>query len=602
MLFASFFKRLRPAQPDPGQAPDTDPARQPGRFAAVARRLVRYAQRHRAGYLASISCFVAASALEPALPAMLAYVLDAGFTKSPTFPIWAVPVVLIALFFFRGLFSFLAQYFMSWSTSRTVVDLRIDLLRALLRADSRLYHEVTPGVAVTKVINDPQGAAGQLGNAATAVLRDGTHTLAMLAYLLYLNWQLTLLLLVCLPVLAWTVRQVHLRAIRVGGNLYSSQLRLVAVVDDVARAWRVVRTFDAGDFEQGRFTTEAQKHQRLSVKSAAASAMMSPISQLIASLGIAAILTAAVVQAHNGHTSVGDFVGFITAALMLVSRIKSLTDLSQPVVSGLIASSACFQLMDSPPERDEGTVDLPGCRGHLKLQGVSVRYPGMEAEALSNVDIEVKPGQTLALVGASGAGKTTIVNLLLGFVEPSSGRVELDDVPLPSIRKASLRRQFAVVAQDTVLFDSSIADNVVYAKAYDAERVEQCLRAAQLWDLVSGLPEAERTQIGANGGRLSGGQRQRLAIARALYKDAPIWIFDEATSSLDTESERAVQAAIDSWQGKKTLILIAHRLSTIRNADHVCVLSGGRIIEQGAPDELLARNEVFAGMVRAQSL
>lgn len=602
MLFASIFRRLRPARREPVAPQNPLPDREAGRYATVARRLLHYARQHRTGYIASICCFVAASALEPALPALLAYVLDAGFTKSPTFPIWAVPVVLIALFFFRGLFSFLAQYFMSWATSRTVVDLRIDLLRALLRADSRLFHEVTPGVAVTKVINDPQNATAQLGSAATAVLRDGTHTLAMLAYLLYLNWQLTLLLLVSLPILAWSVRQVHLRAIKVGGSLYSSQIRLVSVVDDVARAWRVVRTFDAGQFEQGRFTAEAQKHQRLSVKSAAASAMMSPISQLIASLGIAAILTAAVVQAHSGHTSVGDFVGFITAALMLVSRIKSLTDLSQPVVSGLIASSACFQLMDSQPERDEGTTDLSDCRGHLKLQGVSVQYPGMDEHALADVDIEVKPGQTLALVGASGAGKTTIVNLLLGFIEPTAGSVQLDDVPLPSIRKSSLRRQFAVVAQDTVLFDSSIADNVVYAKTYDAERVEQCLRAAQLWDLVSGLPEAERTQIGANGGRLSGGQRQRLAIARALYKDAPIWIFDEATSSLDTESERSVQAAIERWQGKKTLILIAHRLSTIRNADHVCVLSGGRIIEQGAPDELLARNGVFAGMVRAQSL
>ncbi|MDE2146981.1 MAG: ATP-binding cassette domain-containing protein [Burkholderiales bacterium] len=568
---------------------------------AVIKRLLAYAGRHKQGYLTSIVFFVAASALEPALPALLGYVLNEGFVKAPSFPLWTVPVVLILIFFGRGLFGFLAQYTMTWSTSRTIVDLRMDLVRALLRADAHLYHEVTPGVAVTKIINDPQNATTQLGGAVTAVLRDGTYTLSMLGYLFYVNWQLSLLLIVSLPALAWAVRQVHRRALRVSGALYGSQLRLVSAIDDIARAWRVVRTFDAGDFELGRFGVEARGHQKLTVKTAAASSLMSPISQLIASLGIAAILTSALVQAHANATRVGDFVAFITGALMLVSRIKSLTDLSQPVIGGLIASRACFMLMDSPPEPDRGRIELDACRGHIRLRGISVRYGGSDRDALTGLDLELQPGTTIALVGASGAGKSTVVNLLLGFVHPSEGLATLDGLPLQDIRKASLRRQFAVVSQDIVLFDGSIADNVVYAKPHDAQRVEDCLRAAQLWDFVCTLPERERTLIGANGSRLSGGQRQRLAIARALYKQAPICIFDEATSSLDTESERAVQSAIENWHGSKTLILIAHRLSTVRNADRIYVLADGRVIEEGAPAELLRRAGPYAGMVQAQS-
>jgi ATP-binding cassette, subfamily B, bacterial MsbA len=482
-----------------------------------------------------------------------------------------------------------------------VLDLRQDLVAALLRADARLFHDVTPGVAVHKVINDPQAATAQLGGAATVVLRDGTHTIAMLGYLLYLNWQLTLALVVCLPPLAWAVRRVHLVALRVGGRTYESQLRLVGIVDDIARAWRVVRTFDAAPFEAGRFRHEAGQHRRLSVRTAATTAAISPISQSIASLGVAAILTLALAQAQGGGTSVGDFVAFITAALLLVSRIKSLTDISPAIVGGLIAVRFVFELIDTPREPDPGTHELPTSQGHVQMHGVTVRYPGAERAALEGFDLEIRPGQTVALVGASGAGKTTVINLLLGFVSPAVGTVTLDGHPLDSLTRASLRRQFAVVSQDIVLFDGSIAANVVYAKPRDDARIEHCLRAAQLWDHVCTLPQGIETPVGANGSRLSGGQRQRLAIARALYKEAPLWVFDEATSSLDTESERLVQAAIEQGQGRKTQVIIAHRLSTVRNADLICVMADGRVAERGSHAELMEAGGLYAAMVRSQS-
>lgn len=566
-----------------------------------ARRIGRYAVHHKAGYILSVLCFLGASALEPLIPAMLGKVLNEGFAQNPSFPLWTVPVGLILLFMVRGLLGYCAQYAMAWANSRTTLDIRRDLVEALIRADAKMFHEFSPGVAVTKVINDPSNAIGQLGSALTTLLRDGTYALVMVGYLLYLNPVLTLLSFVTLPVMAVVIRRLHKRIQTVGGTFYQSQLRLVSVVDDIARAWRVVRTFDAGRFEQDRFHQEALRNQRTAVKSASASSMLTPVSQTISSFGIAAILTLALLQARADTTSVGEFVTFITALMLLVSRVRHLTEVSNPITGGLITAGGFFTLMDAPPEPDDGVIELDRAAGSLHLGDVVLRYSNSESAALDHLSLSVPAGQTIALVGSSGAGKTTVVNMLLGFLAPTSGSVLLDGHPIQSLTKASLRRQFAVVSQDIVLFEGTIAANVVYAAVPDEARIEACLRAANLWQFVQTLPDGVHTQIGTNGERLSGGQRQRLAIARAIYKDAPIWIFDEATSALDTESERVVQQAIDEWQGRKTMILIAHRLSTVRNADCIHVLENGRIIESGHHAELMTQGGVYAMMVRTQN-
>jgi ATP-binding cassette, subfamily B, bacterial MsbA len=566
----------------------------------TSRRLYTYARQQKAGYSLSILFFLLASATEPVIPALLGTVLNEGFAKDTKFPLWAIPVTLVLVFAVRGVFTFLAQYMMTWANSKTVLLLRRDLVAALLRADAQLFHEVTPGLAVSKVINDPQSATTQIGGALTTLLRDGTHTIVMLGYLLYLNWQLTLLSLISVPLLAYVIRKAHHRVQVMGGLLYDSQLRLVSVVDDIARAWRVIRTFDAGSFELQRFGREADRHRRASIKSTTAGALMTPLSQTITSLGVAAILYLALVQARHDTTSVGDFVAFITALLLLVSRVRSLTDLSQSVISGLIQARGSFTLLDAPAEPDDGHVVLDVSAGDVELSGVQVQYPGSELSALKSLTLSVKPGQTIALVGASGAGKSTVVNLLLGFVVPAKGEARIDGHAISDVTKASLRRQFAVVSQDIVLFDASVADNVVYALERDDARVEQCLRAANLWEHVNTMPGGVEAQIGSNGSRLSGGQRQRLAIARALYKNAPIWIFDEATSSLDSESERAVQGALEQWHGEKSLILIAHRLSTVRNADVIYVMGDGGVIESGSHQGLMEAKGAYASMVNQQ--
>ena len=566
----------------------------------VAKRLTQYFKPERWGIVGALLAFLVGSATEPLIPLLLQQALDKGFLEKPAFPLWMVPVALISLFMARGLLSFSGTYMLQRSISRVVLYLRRDLSNAVLRADAPLFSQLTPGVIVTKVINDPQNIATMIGGASITVLRDGTTALALLGYLFYLNWQLTLLSLITVPLLRIGVRSVHRRVQHVAAAGYDFQIQLVSVVDDLARAWRVIRTFDAAAFEQGRFEREARQVQRFAVKSAAASALMTPMSQLVASLGVAAIVTLAMWQAQQNGATVGEFAAYVAALLLLVSKTRPLTDVSQPIVGALITARASFELLDTPPEPDLGTKTLERAQGAVEFDRVTVRYPGADRPALDGLTLSVAPGTTVALVGSSGAGKTTVVSALLGFAGAETGQIRLDGVPLQELTKASLRKQFAVVSQDIVLFDASIAANVVYAQPYDAARVEGCLRAAALWDFVCSLPEKLETPVGVNGSRLSGGQRQRLAIARALYKDAPVWILDEATSALDTESERAIQQALEQWQGHKTIIVIAHRLSTIRNANVICVMENGQLLEQGTHDQLVALGGRYATMVKVQ--
>lgn len=569
----------------------------------TAARLLTYLAPHKAEFGGGVACFFIAATFEPAIPALLKQLLDQGFNGSSSFPVWLLPVIVIGLFVVRGLLSFMGTYLFGSSTSKAVFALRNDLLRGVVGADASLYNTLSPGVAASRVINDPNSTMASLSGAVITVLRDGTTLIAMLGYLFYLNWKLTLITFAIAPALAYVVRKVQRRVLRLGTQSYESQIRLIGIVDDIIRAWRVVRTFDAGEFEQKRFRQEAQHYRRMTLKSVAAGATMTPLTQTVASFGVALILTLALMEANKGQATVGDFVAFITAMLMTISPMKHLTDVTQPIIGGLIGARACFDLMDTPPEPDHGTRVLPDKpAGDLKFEGVTVRYPGSEQSALDNLDLHVRPGQTIALVGPSGSGKTTVINTLLGFVAPTEGQVSFDDLNLQEIRKASLRRQFAVVSQDIVLFDGSVADNVAYVLPKDPARIEQCLRAANLWGFVERMPDGVETLIGSNGGRLSGGQRQRLAIARALYKDARIWVFDEATSALDSESERAVQQSIEQLQGEKTLILIAHRLSTVRNADCIYVLGDGRVLEAGDHDTLIASNGLYANMVKAQAI
>lgn len=569
----------------------------------TGRRLLAYAKRQWRMLGAALIFFLLSSAVEPVIPALFKTLIDSGFQDGLKYPIWLVPLTIISLFLVRGVLSFAGTYVMSSATSTIVLEFRRDLMRALLRADAKLFTHVSPGLAVTRVINDPQSAAQAIGSSIITFVKDATTLLFLVGYLLYLNWQLTLLSFISMPLLGVTIKLVQKRLGKVGEAQYLSQQRLVGVVDDNARAWRVVRTFDAADFELERFDAEAAQLRRMTLKQVATSSLVTPATQVVAAVGVSIIITLALWQASKSSATVGEFVSFVTALLMTISPMRHLSDVYQPISSALVTARGSFELLDTAQEPDSGTQDLLRSQGRIDFNQASVQFDGAATPALDRLDLHIAPGQTVALVGSSGAGKTTVVNTLLRFARVSSGEVLLDGHPIEALKLASLRRHFAVVSQDIVLFDGSIAQNVAYASplGVDRAKVEQCLRAANLWQHVCQLPEGMDAPVGANGSLMSGGQRQRLAIARALYRDAAIWIFDEATSALDSESEAVVQRSIEELRHTKTLILIAHRLSTVRNADLICVMSAGQVVEQGSHDELMARGGAYAGMVRIQT-
>lgn len=575
----------------------------PMTLSETARVLGEYAKHQWRRLALSLLLFTCGAMVEPAIPALFKKLIDSGFQEGLKYPIWLVPLIIVGLFLVRGVLNFAGTYAMTAATSGMVLNLRRDLMRALLRADARLFTTISPGVAVTKIINDPQSASQVLGNSLITFTKDAMTLVFLIGYLVYLNWQLTLISFVSMPLLAVTIKLVQKRLSKVGEAQYQSQQRLVGVVDDNARAWRVVRTFDAADFELQRFDAEAATHRRMTLKQVATSSLVTPATQVVASIGVSIIITLALWQASQGAATVGEFVSFVTALLMTISPMRHLTDVYQPINGALITARGAFEIINAPPEPDVGTEQMPTCRGQIDFNRVTVQYEGAAQPSLQELHLHIAPGQTVALVGASGAGKTTVVNALLRFAYPNAGDIRLDGVPIDTLTLASLRRHFAVVSQDIVLFDGSVAQNVAYASPMGINRakVEECLRAANLWQHISALPQGMDASIGTNGSLLSGGQRQRLAIARALYRDAAVWIFDEATSALDSESEAVVQRSIETLRHTKTLILIAHRLSTIRNADMICVMANGAITESGTHAELMARNGAYAGMVRLQA-
>lgn len=569
----------------------------------VAKQLLAYARQQWRLFVLALVLFMLGAAVEPVIPALFKNLLDSGFKDGISYPLWTVPLIIIGLFLVRGALNFCATYVAQSSIGRVVLQLRLDLMKALLKARSDLFGHLSPGQVVNKVVNDPTAASQILGNVLIEVVKEFTTLFCLVAYLFYLNWQLTLLAFVSMPLVGVVVSLAKRRLSVVGQNQYNSQLRLVSIVEDNARAWRVVRTFGASQFEEERFTHEAQIFRRIWMKQVSTGALITPVTQLMAAIGISIIITMALYQAGKGNSTVGEFVSFITALLMTISPMRHLSNIMQPVASALVAARGAFELLSAPNEDDSGKRDLPNCKGDIKFKQLTVQFLGATAPALEQFDLHVQPGQTIALVGASGAGKTTVVNSMLRFNDVQSGDILIDDVSIAELRLKSLRQHFAVVSQDIILFDGSIAQNVAYAdpEGIDFCRVESCLKAANLWTHVQSMPQGMDSPIGINGSMLSGGQRQRLAIARALYKNAAIWIFDEATSALDTESESVVQQSIESLRHSKTMVLIAHRLSTVKNADLICVMSGGRIVEQGTHDALMAKQGMYASMVTMQT-
>ena len=535
---------------------------------------------------------VISSAAEPLLPALVKPLLDRGF-KPGGFSLWLVPLSLLLLFAVRGAAGFIADLALARITQDGLLALRRAMFSRILDARLSLFSQQNATTLSNTVVFEVQNGATLLVNSVMALVKDSISMLALLLYLLYLNWQLTLIVFLIVPGVAVIMRTLSRRLYRIARSTQTATNDLAYVVEENVLAARVVRLHGAQQAQGGRFQGLSTGLRRLGMKSAVASAAITPLTHMLAAGALSLVIVIALWQSRGG-ISIGTFAAFITAMLMLIAPIKRLSESANPIARGLAAVQRAIDLIDHTPAETGGQYAPGRARGLVELRDVVVRYRGDAAPALDHVSLVLQPGQTVALVGPSGSGKTTLANLLPRFVTPDGGQVLLDGHDVADWSLQALRDQFALVSQDVVMFNQTLAANITLDAPLEPERLQRCIAGANLTELVASLPQGVETVTGHNATELSGGQRQRLAIARALYKDAPVLILDEATSALDAASERLVQEALQRLMAGRTTVVIAHRLSTIEHADLVVVLEAGRVAETGTHQALLARGGLYA--------
>ena len=560
-------------------------------------RLAVYFGHQRLAWGLAIAATLVGAVTEPMIPALLQPLLDKGFTQG-TLQLWTVPLAIMGVFLIRGLAQFIGQYALAKIANEGMLLLRKALFERVLAADMGLFGRQSASALSNTVVYEVQNGSNLLVQALLGLSRDGFTLIALLGYLLYLNWQLTLIVAVVVPGVAWIMKTLSRRLYKLTKFSQQATDELAYVVEENVLAHRMVRLHGAQQSQASRFGALSQSLRRLAIKSTIASAAMTPLTQLLAAAALSVVICIALWQSRgvvdSKDVTVGGFVSFITAMLMLIAPIRRLADVANPITRGVAALERGLSLLGDTGAESEGTHTADRVRGEIVLNQVSVSFGTEQAPALNNVSLRVAPGEIVALVGPSGAGKTTLVNLLPRFVNSSQGQITLDGHELSTWNLASLRSQFAMVSQDVVMFNDTIAANVALGSAMDEKRVHECLAAANLAEHIAALPQGIHTVAGHNAAQLSGGQRQRLAIARALYKNAPILILDEATSALDTESERLVQDALQRLMQGRTTLVIAHRLSTIEHADRVVVMERGAIVEQGTHAQLMASGGLYA--------
>jgi subfamily B ATP-binding cassette protein MsbA len=565
------------------------------------RRLTQMLKPHRARLYLALLGIALTAATEPALGFLFKELLDKGFAKPPTIPLWAAPVFLISLFFIRGVSTFMTTYLMTWVSTRLLNEMRQKMFERLLDVPLGFYGATSVGQVINSMMFEVQQVIDMIKNVIVNSIRSSLTAIGLIGYLFYLNWKLTLVTVVLIPSFAMIVRITGKRLSVLTQRYLAVNAELTQVVEETTRAHQVIKLFGGQDYEKKRFEERADKLRSYSMKMSATFAATVPITHMLTAVAVSVVIVVAMFETARGEQTVGSFVAFIMLMLQIITPLKQLAEVNGPLQRGLAASDAVFAMIDATTERTDGKTLTSPAKGKVDFVNVGFVYPGAEKSALSNINLTVNPGETVAFVGMSGGGKSTLVNLVPEFNAVTSGEIRLDGEAIGKLSLHSLRAQMAMVSQQVVLFDDTVAANIAYGdEKPNPARIAAAAKAAHLNEVIDGLSLGLETMVGDNGNRLSGGQRQRLAIARAIYKDAPILILDEATSALDTESERAVQGALDELMQGRTTLVIAHRLSTIERASRIVVLVHGEIVEVGTHAELLAKNGTYANLYHLQ--
>ncbi len=565
-------------------------------------RLLNYVKPYWPAFSAAVFAMAIFAGTETGLAAMMKPLMDGSFVNKDPDTIKFIPLALIGLFLIRGAANFVTSYGLGWVARNVIKQLRTEMFERLITLPASYYDQSTSGQLMSKLLYDVEQVADAATDAVLTMIRDTLTIIGLLAWMIYLNGMLSLIILLTVPLIALLVYKVSYRFRRISKTIQDSMGDVGHVSNEIIEGHREVKTFGSQQYELKRFDVINQQNRRQRMKMITTDAISQPIIQLISVLGLSGVIYIATLPEMLDKISAGSFISFITAMFMLLTPLKRLTKINGKIQAGIAAAQSVFSLLDQNSESDTGTKTIGRSQGDIQYQNVGFSYNANKGAVLEDISFHAKQGQTIAFVGHSGSGKTTLVSLLARFYPSSTGQILIDGTDINELKLSELRNQISLVNQQVVLFNDTIANNIAYGQKQQVsnEQIIAAAKAAHAWDFIERLPEGLATHVGQNGVLLSGGQRQRLAIARALLRDAPILILDEATASLDSEAERHIQAALEALMKQRTTLVIAHRLSTIEKADQIIVMHNGRIIETGTHSELLAKGQHYAELYRLQ--
>lgn len=571
-------------------------------FGLYKRIFKTYMSQYWRKFSVALIAMAVAAATEPAFARLMKPLIDKGFTDQDHTAMIVTPLAVMGIFLIRAIASYVNETTSTWLSGTIVEKMRIQMFQKLLRMPVQYYDDNNSGRMISRIVYDATQITDAGFNIITVTVKDGLTIVGLLALLFYTNWQLTLFCFFTLPFVLVLVRVLSKRLRRLNKNNQEQYGQMTQIVTEAVQGQKIVKLLDGHTYETERLADSVAAIKNNNVRQSATSSLNSGVSQFLVSIALSCILYFATTRSKANGFTAGDFISFITAMIMILQPMKRITNVTQSLQRGLASAESVFSFLDEKEETDSGTIEITQAKGNIVIEDLTFRYPTSERDILSNISLDIKAGETVALVGSSGSGKTTLANLIPRFYMPQKGSIALDGNLLNEISLQSLRDQISLVSQEVVLFNDSVYNNISYGsnRKFTKEEVLQAAKLANAIEFIEQLPQGFDTQIGENGTRLSGGQKQRLAIARAILKNAPILVLDEATSALDNQSEKLVQEALDRLMQNRTTVVIAHRLSTIQHADKIVVMEQGEIAETGKHSELLDKKGVYFNLYNIQ--